>query len=66
MAAKDETAPKGSKYRVIDNLRHDGKAYGPGLKGADTIELSDEAAGALLEAKVIEPAKGKAAEAPAA
>lgn len=63
MAAKDETAPKGVKYRVLDNLRHDGKAYGPGVKGGETITLGDEAAAPLLDVNAIEPLKAGAEKA---
>lgn len=36
-------------YRVVSNLRHNGKHYNPGAK----VELTDEHAAPLLKSKVV-------------
>ena len=51
-APKAATAPAGKKktYKVLQNLRHDGKGYRPG----STVDLLDSHAAPLLQGKVVE------------
>lgn len=47
-----EAGPK-KLYKVLANLRHDGKGYPP----KSTVSLTDAQASPLLKSKVVEPAK---------
>jgi hypothetical protein len=51
-------------YKVLSSLKHDGKNYGPGIEGADTVELTTDQARPLekLNVVVVSEAQAEASE----
>lgn len=50
------------KYRVLKSLRHNGKPYGPGVKDADSVELTASQAKRLVDKGVVEAPKAAKAD----